>query len=92
MDYTKCITADGKNYAAIEKIIAELATRDCKAAYEKYFKHRKHFDKKGNIVQFPGYTLGSDILEAVNIARDYLDNVIIEEEYKAYCLSYNLRK
>ena len=84
MDYTKCITTDGKSYAAIEKIIAELAMKDYRRenpllpnGKPKYRKHRP-------------YSLSMDTLEALNIKKDYLSSRISETEYKAFCLRYNL--
>lgn len=82
-DYSKCVTKDGRNYAAIEKIIAQKSYRDYKAALEK---HRKRYKKK----PFEGYTLAPDTLEAIEIKHDYLAGNITEEEYKAYCLKENL--
>lgn len=83
MDYSLCVTKDGKNYAAIEKIIYRKSYRDYTAALDK---HRKRYKKK----PFPGYTLAPDTLEALDIKHDYLDGKITEEEYKAYCLKENL--
>lgn len=86
MDYTKCVTEDGKNYAAIEKIIAELAMKDYLAmnprlsnGRQKYKKHRQ-------------YILSDETNEAREIKSDYLSGKITEEEYKTWCLKYNLRK
>lgn len=82
-DYSICITKDGKNYAAIEKIITRKSYRDYKAALDK---HNKHYKRK----RFHGYTLTTDTLEAIDIKHGYLDGTITEEEYKAYCLKQNL--
>lgn len=86
MDYTKCVTEDGKNYAAIEKIIAELSMKDYRAfnplkanGRPKYKTHRQ-------------YTLSAETNEARQIKADYLADKISEAEYKAWCLKYNLRK
>ena len=73
-----------KNTAAIDKIIAELALKDYRAynpvksnGRRKYKSHRP-------------YTLSSETNEAREIKADYLADKISEEEYKAYCLKYNL--
>lgn len=85
MNFSLCITQDGKNYAAIEKIIARKSYRDYKAALDK---HNKYYKRK----RFPGYTLAADTLEAIAVKHSYLDGIISEEEYKSYCLKENLRK
>lgn len=80
MDYTKCINNNGKNYAAIEKIIARKSYRDYKSTLAKYPKRKR----------FTGYSLAGDTLEAIEIKHDYIAGKITEEEYKAYCLKENL--
>lgn len=74
----------GHNVTAIEKIISECAMRDYLAfnprkpnGMPKYKKHRP-------------YSLSSDTKEAMEIRNDYVAGRITEEEYKAYCLRYNL--
>ena len=84
MDYTKCVTKDGKNYAAIEKIIARRAFRDFRAA------NPLKADGRPKYKNYHPYSLGSDTMEAREIKRQYLDGEITEEEYKAYCLRQNL--
>ena len=81
---------ENKNVKAIDKIISELSHRDYVAAHERFFKHRKKVDKKGNPVQFPGYSLAQDTMEAIETKHDYINGKITEEEYKSYCLKYNL--
>lgn len=73
-----------KNTNAIDKIIAECAMRDYlaanpvnKAGLRKYKKHRP-------------YTLSQVTNDARQIKADYLSDRINEEEYKAFCLKYNL--
>ena len=68
-----------KNVNAIDKIIAELSMQ-C------YLSARK---RKVERVKY--YTLSAECLEAIEIKHDYLSGKITEEEYKAYCLKYNLR-
>lgn len=84
MDYSKCITADGKNYAAIEKIIARFSYKDYKAVNPllpngkpKYKTHRP-------------YSLSNETMEALDIKKQYLSGNITESEYKSYCLRINL--
>ena len=79
----KFVTSDGKNYTAIEKIIAHKSYRDYKAALER---HTRHYKRK----RFEGYTLAQDTLEAIEVKHNYLSCKITEEEYKAYCLKENL--
>ena len=73
-----------KNTAAIDKIIASLAMRDYRA-YNPILpdgrrKHKKHHP----------YTLSPETNEAREVKADYLAGRITEEEYKAYCLRWNL--
>lgn len=73
-----------KNTNAIDKIIAELALKDFERVNKnkngKYYKNHRP------------YSLSSETNEARQIKHDYLQDVISEEEYKSYCLKYNLRK
>lgn len=73
-----------KNINAIEKIIKELSMKDYlamnpvdKDGRRKYAHHRP-------------YSLSSETLEALEIKKRYLHDEISEEEYKAFCLRYNL--
>lgn len=73
-----------KNTNAIDKIINELARKDFlamnplnKDGLRKYSTHRP-------------YSLSMETLEAVEIRKQYVRDLITEEEYKAYCLKYNL--
>lgn len=79
MDYSKCVTTDGKSYAAIEKIIARMAYKDFRA-----------MNPPGRKGKLRPYSLSCDTLEALEIKKDYLSGNITEEEYKAYCLKKNL--
>lgn len=74
-----------KNINAIEKIIAELARKD--------FLAMNPIDKDGRrrYANHRPYSLSSETNEAREIKRQYLADEITEEEYKAYCLRYNLR-
>ncbi len=84
MNYTKCVTKDGKNYAAIEKIIARRSYKDFLAmnpiGKDGRFKHKHRRP----------YSLSEETLEAVEIKKQYLRGEISEEEYKTYCLRDNL--
>ena len=73
-----------KNANAIDKIISDLSMKDFLRmnpivnGKRKYKKHRP-------------YTLSDGTLEALDIKKQYQNEQITEEEYKAYCLRYNLR-
>lgn len=73
-----------KNVNAIDKIISELAMKDF-LKYNPKLKNGKMKYKK-----YHPYTLSDDTMEARQIKIDYLHDVISEEEYKAFCLRYNL--
>ena len=79
-----------KNVSAIDKIIKTLSYRDYVAASTKFWKTHKRFDKKGNPIQFPGYSLSQDTMEAIEVKHEYIEGKINEEEYKAWCLKWNL--
>lgn len=68
-----------KNFNAINKIIGELAYKDFQVAK---VKHGRNIDS---------YSLGTETLEAMKIKYDYANGWISEEEYKGFCLRYNLR-
>ena len=68
-----------KNVNSIDKIIAELSMKCYESAKRR---------KTGRV---KSYTLSADCLEAIEIKHNYLDGKITEEEYKDYCLKYNLR-
>lgn len=36
------------------------------------------------------YSIGTDTKEAIDIKKQYINNEINENDYKAYCLKYNL--
>ncbi len=84
MDYAKCVTSDGKNYAAIEKIIARRSYRDFIAM------NPIDYDKRRKYIHHRSYSLSNDTLEALEIKKQYLSGEITEEEYKSYCLRQNL--
>lgn len=85
------INSNGKNINAIDKIIKELSYRDFKAAHEKFWKHhKKHYDRKGNPIRFPEYSLSQQTIEALEVKVSYLEGKITEEEYKRWCLKWNL--
>ena len=69
-----------KNYDTIDKIISELALKDCKTANA----------KKGPLKKSKPYLLSHETLEALEIKRQYANDEITEESYEAYCLKYNL--
>ncbi len=69
----------GKNLNAINKIIKELSYRDFVAATRNFRRNIK------------SYSLSTETLEAMEVKYDYINERITEEEYKAFCLRYNLR-
>lgn len=75
-----------KNVTAIDKIIAQLAMRDYLA-----YNPRKA-DGKPKYKRYHPYTLSSETNEARQIKQDYLQNNITEEQYKAWCLRWNLKE
>lgn len=68
-----------KNTNAIDKIIGEMSMQCYLSARKKTCGHLK------------SYSLSAECLEAIQTKRDYVAGKISEEEYKAYCLKYNLR-
>ena len=68
-----------KNVNAIDKIIAELSMKCYESA------------NRRTAGRVKSYTLSTECLEAIEIKHDYLSGKITVEEYKAYCLKYNLR-
>ena len=70
---------NGKNLNAINKIIKELSYRDFVAA-------TRNFRRK-----IESYSLSTETLEAMKVKYDYINERISEEEYKRFCLNYNLR-
>ena len=73
-----------KNTNAIDKIIAELAIK----AYLAVNPRKPNGQPKYK--RYRPYTLSAATNEAREIKMDYLADRITEEEYKAYCLKYNL--
>ena len=73
-----------KNVDAIDKIIAELAMRDYRAANPLKANGRPKYKKNRP------YSLSAETEEARQIKIKYLRDEIDEEEYKAWCLRYNL--
>lgn len=73
-----------KNTAAIDKIIAELAHRDYRAYNPVLPNGRLKYNK------YHPYTLSPETNEAREVKSGYLNGRITEEQYKAYCLRYNL--
>ena len=67
------------NTNAIDKIIGEMSLKCYESAQKK--------SKK----RIQSYSLSEECLEAIQVKRDYAAGKISEEEYKAYCLEYNLR-
>lgn len=82
-----------KNVKAIEKIIKELSHRDYNAKCQKLKLSQKRNLAMGKktLSEYGGYTLSEETKEAIEIKHDYQEGKISEEEYKAWCLRYNLR-
>ena len=74
-----------KNTNAIDKIIAELAMKDYLQA------NPKKTDGRSKYKKYHPYSLSDETNEAREIKRQYLADEITEEEYKSWCLKYNLR-
>ena len=81
--FARCVI-DGKNYRAIEKIIAYLTI------VEYYRANPLKADGTPTYKKYHPYYLTDEILKACEVKRKYLRNEITEEEYKAYCLKKNL--
>ena len=73
-----------KNVDAINKIISELAMKD----YLAY--NPRLTNGKPKYKQYRPYTLSAETNEAREILHQYLHEQINEEEYKSWCLRYNL--
>ena len=73
-----------KNINAIEKIISELSMKD-------YLQMNPIINGKRKYKKHRSYSLSDETLEALEIKNQYLSDQINEEEYKTYCLRYNLR-
>lgn len=73
-----------KNTKAIEKIIAELATKDYLQA------NPRKADGKPKYKKYRPYSLSGETNEARQILIDYTSDRISEQEYKSFCLRYNL--
>lgn len=73
-----------KNTTAIDKIIAQLAYRDYRVANPLKANGRPKYKR-----HHP-YSLGEDTNEAREIKENYLSGNISENEYKGYCLKFNL--
>ena len=73
-----------KNTGAIDKIIGRLAMKD-------YLAYNPSLpDGKPKYKTYHPYTLSPETNEAREIKRQYLCGDINEEEYKAWCLRWNL--
>ena len=72
------------NTNAIDKIIAALAMRDYLAYNPILPNGRKKYKK-----HHP-YTLSPETNEAREVKHDYISGRITEEQYKAWCLRWNL--
>lgn len=72
-----------KNTSAIDKIISELAYKD-------YLKANPIINGKRKYKRHRSYTLSEETLQAMEVKKQYLKKQITEEQYKAFCLRYNL--
>ena len=73
-----------KNINSIDKIIAELAMKD-------YLRANPVKNGKRVYETHRPYSLSIETNEAREIKNQYLNDEINEEEYKTWCLRYNLR-
>ena len=72
-----------KNTAVIEKIIGQLAYKDYLAYNPRDSKGRpKH--------AYRPYSLSAETNEAREVMYQYINDDITEEEYKSWCLKWNL--
>ena len=71
------------NTNAIDKIIGELARKDFEVVNPLINGRRKYKKHKP-------YALSHKTLNALEIKKQYINEQITEEEYKAYCLKYNV--
>jgi len=78
-----------KNVNSIDKIIAELSMKDYKAQRNKLTDRQKYNVSIGKR-QF-SYDLSAETLEAIEIKHSYINDILSENDYKSYCLKYNLR-
>lgn len=72
------------NTNAIDKIISELAYKD----YLRFNPRNKNGRPKYK--KYHPYTLSNETNEARQVKIDYINGTITENEYKSYCLKYNL--
>jgi len=79
------IAENAKNTNAIDKIIAELAMKDFLRA------NPRKADGKPKYKKYHPYRLSEETNEARDVKFNYLDGLITEEQYKGFCISYNLR-
>ena len=78
-----------KTTKAIDKIIAELSLRDYKAQWNKLTNRQKYNVQIGK-KRF-SYTLSAETMEAIEIKHNYINDSLSENDYKRWCLNYNLR-
>lgn len=72
------------NTSAIDKIIASLAMQDYLRA------NPRKADGRPKYKRYHPYTLSMETNDARQIKIDYVSGAINEEEYKAWCLKWNL--
>ena len=89
---SEMIIVYNKNIKAIDKIIKQLSMRDYKARCEKLTPSQKRNIAIGKktLSDYGGYDLSAETMEAIEVKHNYQDRKISEEEYKAWCLRYNL--
>lgn len=82
-----------KNISAIEKIITELYFRDYNDSMKKLTKTQKNNIRLGKktFFDYGGVHFQKETMEAMRIRNDYIADKITEEEYKRWCMEYNLR-
>lgn len=81
-----------EKYSRDRKIIANLAVKDYSASINRLTAaQRKNIaTQKKTLADYGGVILGEKTREAMEIRDDYLQEKITEEEFKAWCLKYNL--
>lgn len=75
-----------KNTAAVDKIISKLCLAEFKRA------NPKPKIRKDGTFNYHPYSPTDEINEFRQLKSDYINDVISEEEYKAACLKFNMRR
>lgn len=80
---------ENRDTNAIDKIIAELSMRDYKSQWNKLTGKQKYNVQIGKR-QF-SYMLSTETTDVLEIKHAYKEGSLSENDYKSWCLKYNLR-